>query len=177
MENWLRAAAKVANEVDAQFIVGGEGTDRPRLEALANHLGIGTRVHFIGYVSEDDLPALYRLADVYLMLAPVELQSISTLEALASGVPVVAAHAGALPELVQDGRNGYLVPPSDPDSAGTAVMNLLADTSRREMMGGTSRQVALAHDLQATITAYERVFEETRAGRGVGGVERAAAAG
>lgn len=177
METWLEAASVVAERVDAQFIVGGEGTDRPHLHTVARALGIGDRVHFIGYVPESDLPALYRLADAYLMLAPVELQSISTLEALASGLPIVAANAGALPELVQDGRNGYLVQPSDPAAAGTAVLNLLASTSRREMMGGISRRIALAHDLRETITAYERVFEEARAGRGVGGVERAAAAG
>lgn len=175
MDSWLRAAALVARNFDAQFIVGGEGTDRPRLERLARDLGIGERVHFIGYLPEAELPALYRLADVYLMLAPVELQSISTLEALASGIPVVAAEAGALPELVRTGHNGYLVPPADPDAAGAAVLSLLADTSRREMMGGISRRVALSHDLQHTITAYEQVFEEARAGRGVGGVERAAA--
>jgi glycosyltransferase involved in cell wall biosynthesis len=177
MDTWLRAAALISRTMDAQFIVGGEGTDRPRLEALAADLGVGGRVHFIGYLSDADFPALYRLADVYLMLAPVELQSISTLEAMASGLPVVAAAAGALPELVRHGRNGHLVPPADPLSAGTALTTLLADRPLREMMGGISRRIALGHDLQRTISSYEQVFDELRRGTGDRRIERAAAAG
>jgi glycosyltransferase involved in cell wall biosynthesis len=128
-------------------------------------------------VSEEELPQLYRLADIYLMLAPVELQSISTLEAMASGLPVVAAAAGALPELVSPNVNGYLVPTSDPVEASSAVLNLLADSTRREMMGKASREIALRHDLSHTITAYEQVFDESRTGRGHRRVERVSAAG
>jgi glycosyltransferase involved in cell wall biosynthesis len=177
MDTWLRAAARVGDSADVQFVVGGEGTDRGRLESLSRDLGLDGHVRFIGYVSEEELPQLYRLADIYLMLAPVELQSISTLEAMASGLPVVAAAAGALPELVSPNVNGYLVPTSDPVEASSAVLNLLADSTRREMMGKASREIALRHDLSHTITAYEQVFDESRTGRGHRRVERVSAAG
>jgi glycosyltransferase involved in cell wall biosynthesis len=177
MGNWLRAAAGVAKRTDVQFIVGGEGTDRERLETLARDLGIEDRCHFVGYVSDSELPSLYRLADIYMMLAPVELQSISTLEAMATGLPVVAVEAGALPELVEPGRNGYLVEPGDWRSASDALATVLQDSALREMMGQASRRVARSHDLARTITAYEQVFEEARAARGDRRVERAAGAG
>lgn len=166
MDTWLRAAAATAEHLDVQFAVGGEGTDRTRLQVLAEDLGLADRVRFVGYVTEEELPALYRLADVYLMLAPVELQSISTLEAMATGLPVVAASAGALPEVVSHGRNGRLVPPSDARSASDALLDVLGDSSRREMMGRTSREIAETHDLSTTITAYEQVFDEASTGRG-----------
>lgn len=177
MDTWLRTAAETSSHADVQFAIGGEGTDRSRLESLARDLGLGGRVRFIGYVPDHELPALYRLADIYLMLAPVELQSISTLEAMATGLPVVAAQAGALPELIRPGINGYLVPTSDPAEASAAVLNLLTDTSRREMMGKASREIASLHDLGRTITGYEQVFDESRTGRGLRGVERVSAPG
>ena len=177
MDTWLRAAAEAGRQADVQFVVGGEGTDRLRLEALAHDLGLAGRIRFIGYVSEQELPVLYRLAAVYLMLAPVELQSISSLEAMSSGLPVVAAAAGALPELVSPGLNGYLVRTSDRAEASSAVLKLLTDAPLREMMGKASRQIALRHDLGRTITAYEQVFDESRTRRGHRRVERVAAAG
>lgn len=177
MDVWLRAAAVAAASVDVQFVIGGEGTEKPRLTSLAHKLELGNRARFVGYLPDSDLPSLYRVADIYLMLAPVELQSISTLEAMATGLPVVAAAAGALPELVIDGRNGRLVKPSDWRAAGSAMVELLHDNSLREMMSKSSREIALQHDLERTITAYEQVFDEARRTGGDRGSERAATAG
>lgn len=155
---WLRAAGEC--EEDAQFVVGGRGTDRERLERLARELGIESRVRFIGYVPDDDLPALYRLADIYFITSPVELQSITTLEALASGVPAVAVDALALPELVHDGDNGFLVAPQDHDRAAAALSLLIRDESLRARMADASRAIALKHDLSRTLDSYEALFRD-----------------
>jgi glycosyltransferase involved in cell wall biosynthesis len=158
MDVWLEAVARVAPSLPAQFVVGGEGTDRARLEARAAALGIAGRTRFIGYVSSSELPSLYRQAAVYFMTSAVELQSITTLEAAASGLPAVAVDAGALHELVKDGRNGYLVGQGDADGAAAALARLLADPGLRERMGGESRKIALSHAIDRSVDAYERLL-------------------
>ena len=159
MDVWLTAARLVGRSREVQFVVGGEGTDRTRLEHLAGELGIQDRTRFIGYVDEDTLPELYRLADVYCITSPVELQSIATLAALATGIPVVAVDAGALPELVDDGKNGRLAAPGSASDVAEALEWVL-DTPDRMHMGEVSREIALLHDLQATIVQYEQLLEK-----------------
>jgi len=172
MEVWIRAAAAVGGRV-AQYVVGGEGADRPRLERLARDLGLDS-IRFIGYVEEALLPDLYRMADVYFIVAPVELQSISTLEALASGLPVVAVDAGALPELVQDGKNGLLVPAGSVAVAAEALEALVTDTRRRSSMGKEARRVAQSHDVFQMVAAYDGLLRDVAAQPGAGS-DRAAA--
>jgi glycosyltransferase involved in cell wall biosynthesis len=178
MDAWLQTAANLAQSVDARFLVGGEGTSRRALEALARSLGLLDRLTFIGYVDEDRLPALYRLADVYFITSPVELQSISTLEASASGLPVVAVRAGALPELVSDGENGYLFEPGDLVQASQFLARFLTDSGRRQAFSAASRAMALQHDLDASIAAYEELFDRVESSiRGYRQRERAPAPG
>lgn len=160
MHLWLRAADVVCRRHDVQFVVGGEGSDRARLEEMASRLGIRHRTHFVGYVPEADLPDLYRLADLYLIMSPVELQSITTLEAVACGLPVVAVDAGALLELVSDGQNGYLVVDGDWESAAKAVIRMLGDEESRLGMSIRSREIALRHALSHTVDAYERLLQD-----------------
>jgi len=177
MQTWLRAAALLCRTVDAQFVVGGNGTDRSRLESLSRELGLDGRVRFIGYLPEESFPRVYRLADVYCITSPVELQSITTLEAIASGLPVAAARAGALPELVSDGQNGFLFEPGDSGCAARAMALLLQNEERRRSMSLNSRAIALRHEVTRTIAAYEKFLAMTsRMRRGAAG-ERAPAVG
>ncbi|MDQ2745508.1 MAG: glycosyltransferase, partial [Chloroflexota bacterium] len=166
MDVWLRAAAQASRQVDAQFVVGGRGGEQQKLVSLAGELGIASRVLFPGYLSDDDFPMLYHLADAYMILSPVELQSITTLEAVASGLPVVAVRAGALPELVHHQENGYLVERGDWDAAGMAVAALLQNAAKRRIMGERSRQVGVDHDVRRSVKQYERLLAATAATRG-----------
>jgi glycosyltransferase involved in cell wall biosynthesis len=178
MDVWLQTAARLIQTVDARFLVGGLGTSRRSLEVLAQTLGLEDRMTFMGYVDEDQLPAVYRLADVYFITSPVELQSISTLEAVASGLPVVAVRAGALPELVRDGENGYLVERGQPEEASAALAQILTDKGRRGAFASASRTISLQHDLGASVSAYEELFERVASReRGYQQLERAPAPG
>ena len=94
MDVWLHAAAVLTRALDVQFLVGGKGSERTRLEALAQELGLDGRLHFFGYLSDEEYPQVYRLADAFCITSEVELQSIATLEAIASGVPAVGVRAG-----------------------------------------------------------------------------------
>jgi len=172
MDVWLQAAAEVVKTRDVQFVATGKGTDAARLEKLTTSLGLGKHVRFVGIVAEDDFPGIYRLANVYFITSPVELQSISTLEAVASGLPVVAVQAGALPELVHCEENGYLFAPGDWQAAAVALSTILSEVNLSRRMSIASRNIGAAHDLPGTINSYESLLQQA-AGRG-GCIEQAA---
>jgi len=172
MDIWLQAGAEVVKTLDVQFVATGKGTDAARLEKLTRSLGLGRHVRFVGIVAEDDFPGIYRLANVYFITSPVELQSISTLEAVASGLPVVAVQTGALPELVHRDENGYLFAPGDWRAAAVALSTILSDIDVSRRMSFASRQIGAAHDLAGTIDSYESLLQQA-AGRG-GCIEQAA---
>jgi 1,2-diacylglycerol 3-alpha-glucosyltransferase len=161
METWLRAGAVVLQSIDAQLVIGGEGTDKPRLRQLATTLGLHERVIFPGYLPLSHLPRLYQAADVYCITSAVELQSITTLEAIASGLPVVAADALALPELVEGGHNGFLAPPGDVASFARALLMLLQAPLKAREMGARGRVRAGEHSLAAVARRHEELLART----------------
>ncbi|WP_152176362.1 glycosyltransferase, partial [Mycobacterium tuberculosis] len=95
-------------------IVGG-GDQRKQLESLAAQLGLADRVTFHGRTTDEELRALLSRASLFVIASIAELQSIATMEAMASALPIVAADAVALPHLVHDGENGHLFTPGDVD--------------------------------------------------------------
>ena len=129
---------------DVRYAVGGVGPDRPRLEQLAEQLGVRDRVRFLGSVPEAQLPGLYRAATLYLGLSreangQVEGFGLSLVEAQASGVPVIASTSGGIPDAVTDGRTGVLIQPDDPTAAAVTMIGLLTDPGRRAAMGRSGR--------------------------------------
>jgi phosphatidylinositol alpha-1,6-mannosyltransferase len=130
---------------DLSYAVAGDGPDRQRLGRLAEHLGVAGRVRFLGAVPEERLPALYRAADLYVGLsreegAEAEGFGLALVEAQACGVPVVAGRSGGIPDSVQDGVSGILVPPGDALGAARSIDDLLRDPGRRAAMGGAGRR-------------------------------------
>jgi 1,2-diacylglycerol 3-alpha-glucosyltransferase len=159
MTTWLRAGAALSGARDVQLVVGGEGADKARLRRLASTLGLEHRVIFPGYLPAADLPTLYQAADVYCITSAVELQSITTLEALSSGLPIVAADACALPELIEDGRNGYLVAPGDVEGFSTALQAVLQSPNAGRDMGQHSRKLAEQHALGQVASRHEALLQ------------------
>jgi glycosyltransferase involved in cell wall biosynthesis len=110
---------------DLTYLVCGDGPDRPRLEAKADCLGVRDRTVFAGYIPEEEKPDHYRLADAFAMPGRTEGFGIVYLEAMASGVPVVASSADASQEAVRDGRLGIVVDPNDLDSVKRGILQSL----------------------------------------------------
>lgn len=158
LDEIVRALPYVLNETDAQVAFVGKGNQRPHLEKLAKRIGVGERTFFLGFVPDEAMPQAFAAADVFAMPGIAELQSIATLEAMASGLPVVAANAMALPHLV-DG-NGFLYEPGDVLSMGRHLAALLTSTELRERMGRASRELALTHDHQASLARFEAIYDE-----------------
>jgi 1,2-diacylglycerol 3-alpha-glucosyltransferase len=155
----VRALAQL-NRTDAQLAISGQGSYLKDLKQLCQALGLRERVVFTGFVSDEDLPLLFNSADAFVMPSHAELQSIATLEAMSSGLPVLAANAYALPELVTPGVNGYLFSVNEVDSAAHNLVVLLDNRLRWAEMGQASRLKALPHARYHTIQAYAGWYQE-----------------
>jgi glycosyltransferase involved in cell wall biosynthesis len=158
----IRALAEIPSTHAAHLFLVGRGDDRERLQDLVDRLALRDCVHFLGFVPEEDLPALYRHSDIFAIASDVEVQSIPTLQAAATGLPIVAAKAAALPELVENNTNGYLVPPDDPRALATAIGQILIDPARAEKFGLASLEIGRRHAEEATFDAYEKLYRTYR---------------
>ena len=159
IHNLLRAVAKLPRELGVLVDLVGRGGEQAYLEELATELGIRESVNFYGHVSEEDLPKAYERSTVFAMPSIAELQSIATMEAMASGRPVVAADAMALPHLVHDGDNGYLFPPDDVDAFADRLKRVLtADAAELERLSENSLYLIKSHDIQRTLSIFEKLY-------------------
>jgi len=155
----LRAAKLLPAELDAKVEIVGGGDQLKNLQHLAAELGIADRVTFTGRVTDEQLRDAYHRASVLAMPSIAELQSIVTMEAMASALPVVAANAMALPHLVHDGENGYLFEPSNPEDLAAKLRKVLEapEAEYRALKEGSIRIVA-AHDIQRTLSTFESLY-------------------
>ena len=155
----LKAFVQISGTVpEAHLTVVGDGTARPRLEQMAYRAGLSRRVHFTGRVIGKDLPQIYRAADVFAITSKTETQSIVLLEAMASGLPCVAVRAGAIPELVRNGENGFLCEADDSRSVADALRMILTNENRRKEMGEASLQKVRKHDVSHTLNRIEEIY-------------------
>ncbi|MBT9607949.1 glycosyltransferase [Microbacterium sp.] len=155
----LRALARLDPALDTTFDIVGGGDQRRNLEQLAEQLGVSDRVTFHGHASEEDLRALYTRASVFAIASIAELQSIATMEAMASGLPVVAADAVALPHLVHDGENGYLFEPGNVDQLTARLTDVLtAGPDERRRMQQASLDGVKVHDIGRTLDTFEALY-------------------
>ncbi|MBL8045825.1 MAG: glycosyltransferase [Anaerolineales bacterium] len=150
----LRAAARAGN---AQLLVVGDGTQRRALEKLAAQLQLKAR--FTGYV-RDELPALFRLAQVFITASEVEIQSSVAMEAAASGLPIVAVRASSMAEFVQEGVTGYLVPPRDVNALAARLTEILSTPQLAQNMSHAARQFAETHSTARTLDAHEALYTQ-----------------
>jgi len=159
IHNLLRAVALLPEGLGVEVELVGKGGEQEYLEQLAVDLGIRDRVHFYGHISEEDLPKAYERCTVFAMPSIAELQSIATMEAMASGRPIVAADAMALPHLVHDGDNGYLFPPNDVEAFADRLLRVLtASEDELERLSENSLYLIQAHDIQRTLAIFEQIY-------------------
>lgn len=143
---------------DVQLALAGRGAEMEHLRQLSQAQKLDEQVRFLGYVADADLPALLNSVDLFAMPSEAELLSIATLEAMACGRPILAARARALPELVEDGVNGFLFRPGDPADAARAMAALINAPERWPQMGMASQQRAAAHAWPAVLQTYNHIY-------------------
>jgi glycosyltransferase involved in cell wall biosynthesis len=150
---------------DAQLLLVGTGNQRAALERRSQRRGVAEHVHFLGFVPDEELPAVYAEADVFCMTGVAELQSLATLEAMASGKSIVAADAMALPHLVHPGINGYLYQPGDVDQLAHHVSALLGSWALRETLGQGSLHMVAEHDIHVSLARFEALYRQAHSRR------------
>jgi glycosyltransferase involved in cell wall biosynthesis len=152
----LDAAAKMQG--NGYIVIVGTGPAEADLHAQAEQLQLGDRVTFLGYVRDAELLGLRRLSDVLVIPSEAELQSLSTMEAMACGLPVIAANAYALPELVHDQENGFLFQPGNSTQLAHYLDLLLSDTELRKKMGAKSLQIIAPHDRVRILDEWDALY-------------------
>ena len=161
----LRAFRGVADRrPDVDLLLVGDGPLRPDLERLTRELRLEVRVRFLGV--RRDVPDILRAVDIFALTSICEAASLTLLEAMASGLPVVVTAVGGNPEIVRPGREGLLVPRGDAEATAAAFLRLLAEPAAAVAMGAAGRaRVQERYQLGQTVSAYLRLYEKL-VGRG-----------
>jgi len=162
----LEAARSILGEHPAaRFMIVGDGPARGQLEQQARSLGINAAVIFAGY--QADVAGFLGASDLFVLPSLREGTPNALLEAMALAKPVVVSRVGGVPEIVQDGETGFLVPPQDPDSVAQAVLALMRDSNRAAAMGQRARQVieqdfSVQRLARKIVAVYHQVLAKAR---------------
>jgi len=125
------------------LLMVGKGALRKDIEKRARRLGISDNVRFTGFVPEKELPYVFSSADLMVLPSISEPFGIALIEAMAAGLPVIGSRVGGIPEIIDEGVNGFIVPPKNPDRLASAILRLISDDKLRKSMGIRGRELAV----------------------------------
>jgi N-acetyl-alpha-D-glucosaminyl L-malate synthase BshA len=155
----VRVFAQVRAALPAKLLLIGDGPDRPVALQLARSLGVERDIFFLG--KQDDVESLLAVADLFLLPSEEEAFGLAALEAMSCGVPVIASTAGGLPEVIEDGKCGFLFAPGDVDGMARACLTLLNDRGRHQEFRNAARRRAVSHfDTGLIVPQYEACYRE-----------------
>jgi len=138
--NFLRASKVIQEEFPStQFLIVGEGSEGKKLKTLAKELGVESSVSFLGY--REDIPQILAALDVFVLSSEVEGSPAVIKEAMALGKPVVTTKVGGIPEIIEDGVSGILVPPHNPKLLAKGIRDILRNREKGEIMGEEASKI------------------------------------
>jgi glycosyltransferase involved in cell wall biosynthesis len=156
----INAIPFVINEINAHFLfVGSGGEYKNKLLSLVDKLNVDKHTTFTDFLDWQDYPNIYSIADLFTLPAESELQSIVTLEALASGLPVVVVNKGAIPELANYG-NGFVFEPRNSEEMASKIVKILCDENLKKQMGTKSLGSIKKHNLKSVALQYAEIYEK-----------------
>jgi glycosyltransferase involved in cell wall biosynthesis len=154
----IQAVAQIHSAHPWLLLLVGEGELRPAVEEMVKAHGLADRVRFMGV--RGDIPQILNASDIFVLSSRYEGNPMSVMEAMAAGLPVVSTAVGGVPELVEEGQTGLLVPSEDENALSSALQRLIDDTDLRRTMGARAREVALTRfDARVMTRAYETLYE------------------
>ena len=154
----LEVFRRIRREVAARLVLIGDGPDREMVEARAREYGLAEHVVFVG--EEHDPVRWLSIADVFLLPSEKESFGLAALEAMACEVPVIASNAGGLPEIIQNGLNGYVSDLDAVDEMAANAVRLLRDDATRGAMGRRAADLVREHYCtERIVPMYERAYE------------------
>ena len=144
---------------DTRLMLVGDGVDRGKLEGLVEELDLGKYVKFIGKVPNEEVPEYMVASDVFVLPSLSESFGIVNLEAMASGLPIVATKVGGLPEVVKDGETGFLVEPRNPEQIAEKVLLIFEDDELRERISENNKKKAKEYSWESVVKRLEKVYQ------------------
>ena len=145
---------------DAKLLFGGDGYPE-RYGALARELGIADRCEFLGWITGEDKERLFERAGIYCLPSKNEGMPMSVLEAMAHGVPTIATPVGGVPQVIEDGVNGYLMPVDDEARLSELLCNLMDSRDLRMSIGSAGRQTISDHfNIERNVEELVRLYGE-----------------
>lgn len=159
---WFARALALMGDTPFRVVVAGDGPERAGMVECLARAGVADRVVFLGSVPNTDMPAIYRACDIAVLPSLAEATSITGLEAMACGLPLVGTRVGGIPTLIDEERTGLLVPPRDPDAMALALRRLLKAPDLSRAMGEAGRRKVVEgfswpQIAARTLAAYGRV--------------------
>jgi glycogen synthase len=161
----LVAAAGLLKDPCAQVLLVGDGPERKALERETERLGVGDRLHFVGFVTHDRLPAAMAHADVLVLPSLYEELGTVLLEAMQAGLPIVASETGGILDVIEDGVNGLLVPPGDPEALARGIDRILSDGDLARRLSEGAQERGKDYDWEVLAERVLRVYQGLTAGR------------
>ena len=169
-KNWdtlIRAFAKACERhPDIRLVLIGDGAAKQSLETLSSELGIADRVTFTGAVPFEDIPRYLKAADLFAFASVTETQGLVTIEAMAAGLPVVAVEGPGTSDIVEHGKQGFLVK-NDPDALAKGINKLLSDSQRIQRFSKNALKKAKTFDVnelgKQMFSVYEQAIKDKKA--------------
>lgn len=156
----IKAVPFVLKEIEATFVIAGMGKEMENLKNLAKKLKVEKNIIFTEKIDYKDIVHLYQIATLFVTASPIETQGIVVMEAMACKKPVVGANAGALPELIFDGQNGYLFSPGDYQQLAQKIIQMIKSPQLLVRMGEKSYSIISHHSIINTFNRFEEIYLE-----------------
>ena len=146
---------------DAKLILAGGGRELEYYKALAEKLGIGKNVRFLGPIDFNKMPELYKKCDIFCLPSMFEAFGLSIIQAMSCGKPVVSTRTGGIPEIIENEKSGFLVPAGEAESIANAIIRLAKDGTLRRKMGEYNRKLCTArYDWDLIVGTIEKIYEK-----------------
>jgi len=159
---YLLKAMEIVCEVlpDAKLILVGDGEEREKLECLTNSLGMRDRVQFVGRIPHEKIPDYLYQADIFVLPSLSEGLAIVILEAMACGLPIVATRVGGVPDIIEDGVNGYMVESGDFQEMAKKIIFILENQPVMHLISKNNRLKVQEYDWKNVINQIECIYFE-----------------
>jgi glycosyltransferase involved in cell wall biosynthesis len=159
---YLLGAMKIIHQKlpEAKLVLVGDGEEREHLETLTDNLGIRECVEFAGRVPHERVQDYMNQAEVFVLPSLSEGFPVTILEAMACGLPVVATRVGGIPDIIEDGINGYLVGTMNQEQIAEALLKLLQDEQLRNNISDSNRETAEKYRWDTVITTLEGIYQD-----------------
>ncbi len=149
---------RVKKQIPSKLLLVGDGPERPMIEELSRDLGICDDIRFVG--KQQDIEEIFAISDLFLLPSEYESFGLAALEAMAAGTPVITTNAGGLPEIIIQGKCGYMANVGDVEAMSKYALDILKDDERLNSFKAEAKLQASKFDIHNIIPQYEKLYEK-----------------